>query len=80
MNCHNSILLNRCRGVNVIRHIGHTFSGVATGWQGWTMSRGPGGKRAPERDTKKKKKKERKKKKKKRKENEEKNRVNKLFK
>ena len=29
-------------------------SSVATGWHGWTMSRGPGGKRAPERETKKK--------------------------
>ena len=28
-------------------------SGVAIGWHGWTMSRGPGAKRAPERETKK---------------------------
>ena len=25
-------------------------SGVATGWHGWTMSRGPGAKGAPERE------------------------------
>ena len=29
------------------------ISGVATGWHGWTMSRGPGVKRAPEKETKK---------------------------
>ena len=29
-------------------------SGVATGWHGWTMSRGPGAKRAPKRETKRK--------------------------
>ena len=33
------------------------FTGVATGWHGWTMSRGPGAKGAPERDKKKKNKK-----------------------
>ena len=32
-------------------------SGVATGWHGWTMSRGPGAKGVPEREAKKKKKK-----------------------
>ena len=30
----------------------HSPSGVATGWHGWTMSRGPGAKGAPERETK----------------------------
>ena len=38
-------------------------SGVATGWHGWTMSRGPGAKGALERETKRKRKKERKKRK-----------------
>ena len=38
-------------------------SGVATGWHGWTMSRGPGAKGPPERETKKKKMKTRKEKK-----------------
>ena len=31
-------------------------SGVATGWHGWTMSRGPGAKGAHERETEKKRK------------------------
>ena len=34
--------------------IGVIPSGVATGWHGWTMSRGPGAKGAPEREGKKK--------------------------
>ena len=42
-------------------------SGVATGWHGWTMSRGPGAKWASERETKKKKKEEEEKRKKKKK-------------
>ena len=43
-------------------------SGVATGWHGWTMSRGPGAEGAPEKDTKKKKNNKRKETKKKEKE------------
>ena len=50
-------------------------SGVATGWHGWTTSRGPGAKGAPERKTKKKMKKSKEKKK----EKEEKKRENETF-
>ena len=39
--------------LNLIRNLKSTVvfpqcSGVATGWYGWTMSRGPGAKGAPE--------------------------------
>ena len=40
------------------------ISGIATEWHGWTMSRSPGAKRAPDRETNKKEKKMKKKKKK----------------
>ena len=50
-----------------LKFLNERQSGVATGWHGWTMSRGPGAKEAPERLTIKMKNRKGKKKKKKKK-------------